>query len=89
MMGLLGGTADITLATDWYNSENTTIFWTKWNYQVHIWLKECFFLPLIQMGYSKKFAAVSVGVISGILHEYLVIIWYLLFLKIINYLNFR
>lgn len=74
-MGLFGcvwGTEDANLMDDWWNAETTTIYWSKWNVQVHTSFKNCIFVPLLKMGYTKLQASLAVSLLSGVLHEYLV-----------------
>lgn len=68
---LLFGTDMVTYIQDWWNSANIAAYWATWNYQTHLFFKEEVFVPALEMGLSKHQAACVVGVISGVIHEYL------------------
>ncbi|KAF5282296.1 hypothetical protein FQR65_LT14350 [Abscondita terminalis] len=68
----LMGTVDVVYSYDWWNSSNFTTFWIKWNHQVHLLLKNHVYATALQWGCSKRQSTYTVGLISGVLHEYLV-----------------
>ncbi|KAL7039687.1 hypothetical protein ACKWTF_000066 [Chironomus riparius] len=57
---------------DWWNANNVESFWRLWNLPVHRWCIRHIYIPLIDIGYSKKTAATVVFFISAFFHEYLV-----------------
>lgn len=88
---MIWGSENVTIGYDWWNAESTSVFWTKWNYQVHTWLKELIYVPLLKAGYNRKASSYIVAFISGILHEYMVSNFpFLIQLKVNNLIiNFR
>jgi diacylglycerol O-acyltransferase len=59
---------------DWWNATSIRDYWQKWNQPVHNWLLRHLYRPFRQhLGLSQTSAAMLVFVISGIIHEYLII----------------
>lgn len=69
---MMWGSGEILIAKDWWNATTTTVFWNKWNYQVHIWFKEIIFIPGLKAGLRRRTCSFIVAFISGILHEFMV-----------------
>lgn len=74
LFGCIWGTEDVETLKDWWNAETTSAYWAKWNYQAHSVFKDCVFIPVLKMGYTKRQASLAVFFITGIWHEYLVIL---------------
>uniref|UniRef100_A0A0N4ZTJ7 Diacylglycerol O-acyltransferase 1 n=1 Tax=Parastrongyloides trichosuri TaxID=131310 RepID=A0A0N4ZTJ7_PARTI len=64
--------ADREFYRDFWNAESIGMFWRTWNIPVHRWCVRHCFIPLIELGYTKYVASISVFVISAFFHEYLV-----------------
>lgn len=72
LMGELLHFADRNFYCDWWNSNNIDTFWRSWNMPVHRWAVRHLYIPVVEMGYSKTTASVTVFFISAFFHEYLV-----------------
>uniref|UniRef100_V5GWV6 O-acyltransferase n=1 Tax=Anoplophora glabripennis TaxID=217634 RepID=V5GWV6_ANOGL len=64
--------ADRSFYNDWWNANNIDVFWRNWNLPVHRWALRHLYLPMVEMGYSKYSAGVTVFFISAFFHEYMV-----------------
>lgn len=64
--------ADRNFYSDWWNANNIDIFWRSWNMPVHRWCVRHLYIPVVDMGYSKKAASIIVFFVSAFFHEYLV-----------------
>lgn len=58
---------------DWWNAVSIRDYWQKWNLPVHNWLLRHMYKPFRKLGFSASVAGLSVFVISGVIHEYLII----------------
>ncbi|XP_015177113.1 PREDICTED: diacylglycerol O-acyltransferase 1 isoform X2 [Polistes dominula] len=72
LMGELLHFADRNFYCDWWNSNNIDTFWRSWNMPVHRWAVRHLYIPIVEMGYSKYTASITVFFISAFFHEYLV-----------------
>ncbi|XP_066905974.1 diacylglycerol O-acyltransferase 1 [Halyomorpha halys] len=72
MMGEILHFADRNFYCDWWNAANIDIFWRTWNMPVHKWCVRHLYIPMVEQGYSKTTASVTVFFISAFFHEYLV-----------------
>lgn len=72
LMGELLHFADRNFYCDWWNANNIDTFWRTWNMPVHRWAVRHLYIPIVEMGYSKITASVTVFFISAFFHEYLV-----------------
>ncbi|XP_070151191.1 diacylglycerol O-acyltransferase 1 isoform X2 [Polyergus mexicanus] len=72
LMGELLHFADRNFYCDWWNANNIDTFWRTWNMPVHRWAVRHLYIPIVEMGYSKTTASVTVFFISAFFHEYLV-----------------
>uniref|UniRef100_A0A023EY91 O-acyltransferase n=2 Tax=Triatoma infestans TaxID=30076 RepID=A0A023EY91_TRIIF len=72
LMGEIMHFADRNFYSDWWNSNNIDTFWRSWNLPVHRWAVRHLYVPLVEQGFSKKFASLTVFFISAFFHEYLV-----------------
>nr|XP_034178522.1 diacylglycerol O-acyltransferase 1 isoform X3 [Osmia lignaria] len=72
LMGELLHFADRNFYCDWWNANNIDTFWRTWNMPVHRWALRHLYIPIIEMGYGKSTASVTVFFISAFFHEYLV-----------------
>ncbi|CAL7950423.1 unnamed protein product [Xylocopa violacea] len=72
LMGELLHFADRNFYCDWWNANNIDIFWRTWNMPVHRWAVRHLYIPIIEMGYGRSTASVTVFFISAFFHEYLV-----------------
>ncbi|XP_014212741.1 diacylglycerol O-acyltransferase 1 isoform X1 [Copidosoma floridanum] len=72
LMGELLHFADRKFYCDWWNANNIDTFWRTWNLPVHRWAIRHLYLPVLEMGYSKSVASITVFFISAFFHEYLV-----------------
>ncbi|XP_006560375.1 diacylglycerol O-acyltransferase 1 isoform X4 [Apis mellifera] len=72
LVGELLHFADRNFYCDWWNAHNIDIFWRTWNMPVHRWAVRHLYIPIIEMGYKKNTASVTVFFISAFFHEYLV-----------------
>lgn len=72
LMGELLHFADRNFYGDWWNSNNIDTFWRSWNLPVHRWAVRHLYIPVVEMGYSKTTASITVFFISAFFHEYLV-----------------
>ncbi|XP_076332278.1 diacylglycerol O-acyltransferase 1-like [Tachypleus tridentatus] len=64
--------ADREFYQDWWNAENVNYFWQNWNIPVHQWALRHLYKPLVNRGFSKYQASISVFFVSAFFHEYLV-----------------
>ena len=58
---------------DWWNAVSIRDYWQKWNQPVHHWLLRHLYKPFRKLGLNQKNSALFVFIISGIVHEYLII----------------
>ncbi|XP_060516506.1 diacylglycerol O-acyltransferase 1 [Cylas formicarius] len=72
LLGELLQFADRNFYADWWNSNNIDIFWRNWNLPVHRWAVRHLYLPMVDMGYGRTAASVTVFFISAFFHEYMV-----------------
>ncbi|KAL6263344.1 hypothetical protein P5V15_006142, partial [Pogonomyrmex californicus] len=72
LLGELLHFADRNFYCDWWNANNIDTFWRTWNMLVHRWAVRHLYIPIVEMGYSKNTASVTVFFISAFFHEYLV-----------------
>lgn len=72
LMGEVLHFADRKFYNDWWNANNIDIFWRTWNMPVHNWCVRHLYLPLLDLGYPKQVATVTVFFFSAFFHEYLV-----------------
>ncbi|KAJ8966983.1 hypothetical protein NQ317_009264 [Molorchus minor] len=63
--------ADRSFYNDWWNANNIDVFWRNWNLPVHRWALRHLYFPMVEMGYSKTQAGISVFFISAFFHEYM------------------
>lgn len=56
----------------WWDSQTVKEFWSTWNRLVHVWFRTHVFLPLIELGVSRKTASATCFLVSGVLHEYVI-----------------
>lgn len=63
--------ADREFYKSWWNSQGISHFWSLWNLPVHRWCTRHLYYPLLKRGYSKSFAACTVFLFSGFMHEYM------------------
>lgn len=72
LMGEILHFADRNFYNDWWNANNIDIFWRTWNMPVHKWCVRHLYIPMIDLGYSRTVASVTVFFFSAFFHEYLV-----------------
>ncbi|XP_012270220.1 diacylglycerol O-acyltransferase 1 [Orussus abietinus] len=72
LMGELLHFADRNFYSDWWNANNIDIFWRSWNMPVHRWALRHLYIPIVEMGYGRNVASITVFFISAFFHEYLV-----------------
>ncbi|CAB0036535.1 unnamed protein product [Trichogramma brassicae] len=72
LMGELLHFADRNFYSDWWNANNIDTFWRTWNMPVHRWALRHLYIPIVEMGYAKNTASITVFFISAFFHEYLV-----------------
>ena len=58
---------------DWWNAVSIRDYWQKWNQPVHTWLLRHLYRPLRNIGFNAKNSGLLVFIISGVIHEYLII----------------
>jgi len=59
---------------DWWNAASFAEYWKRWNLPVHHWFLRHMYFPLVRRGYSQLFAGFAVFLVSGLLHEFLVVV---------------
>lgn len=64
--------ADRRSYDNWWDAEDISVFWRRWNLPVHYWCVRHLYLPLRRGGYSRHAAKWATFVFSGVFHEYLV-----------------
>ncbi|XP_034933588.1 diacylglycerol O-acyltransferase 1 [Chelonus insularis] len=72
LIGELLHFADRNFYGDWWNANNIDTFWRTWNMAVHRWAVRHLYIPIVEMGYSRTVASVTVFFFSAFFHEYLV-----------------
>uniref|UniRef100_T1HID0 O-acyltransferase n=1 Tax=Rhodnius prolixus TaxID=13249 RepID=T1HID0_RHOPR len=72
LLGEIMHFADRNFYSDWWNSNNIDTFWRSWNLPVHRWAVRHLYIPMVEQGFSKNFASITVFFISAFFHEYLV-----------------
>ncbi|KYM80726.1 Diacylglycerol O-acyltransferase 1 [Atta colombica] len=72
LLGELLHFADRNFYSDWWNANNIDTFWRTWNAPVHRWAVRHLYIPIVEMGYGKTTASLTVFFISAFFHEYLV-----------------
>lgn len=72
LVGELLHFADRNFYCDWWNANNIDTFWRTWNMPVHRWCVRHLYIPIVEMGYSRNIASITVFFISAFFHEYLV-----------------
>lgn len=65
--------ADRKFYLDWWNAVSIRDYWQKWNQPVHAWLLRHLYRPFRKLGFKPENAGMLVFVISGLIHEYLII----------------
>ena len=58
---------------DWWNAVSIRDYWQKWNMPVHNWLVRHLYKPMRRRGYSGHLAGFLIFILSGIVHEYLIV----------------
>ena len=58
---------------DWWNAVSIRDYWQKWNMPVHNWLLRHMYKPLRRKGVSGHIAGFLIFILSGIVHEYLIV----------------
>lgn len=59
---------------DWWNSKSVREFWSLWNRMVYLWIRKHIYDPLVKIGFPKKFSGFLCFFVSGVLHEYIIIV---------------
>eukprot|EP00927_Polykrikos_kofoidii_P077218 TRINITY_DN74185_c0_g1_i1.p1 TRINITY_DN74185_c0_g1~~TRINITY_DN74185_c0_g1_i1.p1 ORF type:complete len:544 (-),score=72.11 TRINITY_DN74185_c0_g1_i1:153-1784(-) len=59
---------------DWWNAASFGEYWKRWNMPVHHWCLRHVYFPLIRRGWHKLSAGFIVFLISGLMHELLVVV---------------
>ncbi|KAL3282766.1 hypothetical protein HHI36_005933 [Cryptolaemus montrouzieri] len=72
LIGELLQFADRNFYADWWNAKDVDTFWRSWNLPVHRWAVRHLYLPIVEMGFNKFLAGVSVFFLSAFFHEYMV-----------------
>lgn len=72
LLGELLHFADRNFYADWWNANNIDTFWRNWNLPVHRWAVRHLYLPIVESGYNKTLASLTVFFISAFFHEYMV-----------------
>lgn len=72
LMGELLQFADRNFYCDWWNANSIDTFWRTWNMPVHRWCVRHLYIPVVDMGFGKTAASITVFFISAFFHEYLV-----------------
>lgn len=65
--------ADRKFYLDWWNAVSIRDYWQKWNLPVHHWLLRHMYKPLRKSGISPSTAGLVIFILSGVIHEYLII----------------
>ena len=58
---------------DWWNAENLSVFWRKWNFPIHSFLFRHVYYPMRRRNVSAQNCLLWSFFISAVLHEYLMI----------------
>lgn len=74
ILGELTRFGDRCFYEDWWNAASFAEYWKRWNLPVHHWFLRHVYFPLVRRGYSRLFAGFTVFLISGLLHEFLVVV---------------
>jgi len=59
---------------DWWNAASFGEYWKRWNLPVHHWCLRHVYFPMLRRRWSKFTAGFTVFLISGLLHELLVVV---------------
>lgn len=59
---------------DWWNAASFGEYWKKWNLPVHNWCLRHVYFPMLRRRWSKTTSGFAVFLLSGILHELLVVV---------------
>mmetsp|Transcript_98271 Transcript_98271/g.194684 ORF Transcript_98271/g.194684 Transcript_98271/m.194684 type:complete len:499 (+) Transcript_98271:54-1550(+) len=59
---------------DWWNAASFGEYWKRWNLPVHHWCLRHVYFPMLRRGWSKLQSGFTVFLISGLLHELLVVV---------------
>mmetsp|Transcript_62056 Transcript_62056/g.133861 ORF Transcript_62056/g.133861 Transcript_62056/m.133861 type:complete len:506 (+) Transcript_62056:3-1520(+) len=65
--------ADRKFYSDWWNAASFGEYWQRWNLPVHHWFMRHVYSPMLRRKWSRLSAGLTVFMISGVLHEYLVV----------------
>lgn len=69
---LIGYNSNQEFCSDWWNSEDLRVYWKKWNYPVYDWMLRSIYIPVQRMGLGDFGSQLSVFLVSGLLHDYVV-----------------
>jgi len=70
----LTGFADRRFYDDWWNAGGFREYWQKWNLPVHHWFVRHVYVPCRSLGLSPTLTSILVFVISGLVHEYVIVV---------------
>lgn len=74
VLGELTRFGDRGFYSDWWNAASFGEYWKKWNLPVHHWCLRHVYFPMLRRRFSKLGAGAAVFLISGLLHELLVVV---------------
>ena len=66
--------ADRRFYDDWWNAGGFREYWQKWNLPVHHWIVRHVYVPCRSFGLSQTFTALLVFFLSGVVHEYIIVV---------------
>lgn len=67
----LMGMQHLVFDSDWWNSTDLMDFWRRWNFVVHVGMKNTVVKPLLAKGWSKQTVELIAFGVAGVLHEIL------------------
>lgn len=65
--------SDRRFYSDWWNSNNMSEYWQKWNMPIHNFLLRHIYLPLRRQGVSSSICMFATFTFSALFHEYVVV----------------
>jgi len=74
VLGELTQFGDRRFYGDWWNAASFAEYWKRWNLPVHHWCLRHIYFPMMRRGWSQLFSGFTVFLISGLLHELLVVV---------------
>jgi hypothetical protein len=74
ILGELTRFGDRRFYDDWWNAASFAEYWKSWMLPIHHWMLRHVYFPMLRRGFSGIAAGFVIFLVSGLLHEYLVVV---------------